>query len=133
MEANILKRAVVGFDGSEEMKQFGWKWAGEKLPVQSSYTDLGVVFSDTCKWDLNLDAIAGKELKALSNYFHVLKSKQLTIPVRLALLTRAIRLVLEYANKVWEPIKGEDEKLEQFSLRGRRGFCSVAPQPPPLR
>ena len=51
--ANITKCAVVTFNESEEMKQLEWKWVGEKLPVQSPYTYLGVLFSDTCKWGPN--------------------------------------------------------------------------------
>eukprot|EP00271_Cylindrocystis_brebissonii_P003249 TRINITY_DN1401_c0_g1_i9.p1 TRINITY_DN1401_c0_g1~~TRINITY_DN1401_c0_g1_i9.p1 ORF type:complete len:1328 (-),score=159.78 TRINITY_DN1401_c0_g1_i9:667-4650(-) len=130
LEANVSKCAVVVFNGSDKMRKVEWKWGGEALPVQSSYTYLGVVFHESCKWSANLESMVEKGSKSLNNYAHVLKSKQLTVRVRLALLTRAILPTVEYAGGVWEPTKGVDEELERVQLKGAKSIlqcCRTTP------
>ena len=64
MRANVSKSAVMVFSRSTvKGVKGGWVWGKYKLPNVSSYTYLGIEFSNNRAWDLHVKKVlsTGKE------------------------------------------------------------------------
>jgi len=120
------------FHGDPADKEFGWKWGGVEVPVVTSYTYLGVVFSEDCRWDTHATTLISKGLRAVASYSRLFRAERLSVAAKRTLLLMAIRPVLEYASGVWLPSCKDSEKLETVQLKAARSILQCAVTTPSL-
>ena len=92
---------------------------GQTLEIADSSEYLGVTISDDLSWDRHIYQVAGKENKTLGFLRRIFKD--CTIPVKKATYTAMVRLAMEYASTVWDPVTQKNiQLLEQVQRRAAR-------------
>jgi hypothetical protein len=132
LEANVLKCAIVVFHGDAADKEHNWTWGDVQVPVVSSYTYLGVEFSENCRWDVHTRALVNKGLKAVGTYSRLLRAQCLSVAAKRTILLTAIRPVLDYASGVWQVSEKDCEKLEVVQLKAAKAILQCAGTTPSI-
>ena len=111
--ANVLKSAVmcVGIDVAQK-QALKFKWGDEEIHITSSYTYLGVVFTESCVWEEQVDVICAKGNKALFSIAPLLKDRSLDMLTKICLLRSVVQPSMLYGSEVWHLNSKQWRKVE---------------------
>ena len=129
MEFNPKKSALLRFSRKRSCKKTVYNMSRTSIPVEEKYKYLGVVISDTLRWDKHIESISAKTSQSLGFFKRNLKG--CTTKVKSKVYETCIRPQIEYASVVWGPMKRigaqrcvVEENIERVQKRAARWVLS---------
>ena len=118
LRANVSKSAVMIF--SRNAVKGDWMWGKHKLPNVSSYTYLGIEFSNNGAWDFHIKKVLSTGKEKVNKLHSIISNRDINVSARRLLLLSVIRPSMEYGSEIWEGNKANMNALESVILRGAK-------------
>ena len=103
LRANVSKSAVMVF--SRSTIKGDWVWGNHKLPNVSSYTYLGIEFSNNGAWDLHIKKVLSTGKEKVNKLHSIISNRDINLSARRLLLLSVIRPSMEMEAKYGRVIR----------------------------